>query len=152
MAHRANETFRNKSTIEAEILEIPELPTSKSRLLLVKPQTFMNVVGRSLRAIMTKYPVSAGDVLVVYDDADLEFGDVRFKTGGSSAGHRGMDSVLSVFPRGTSISRLRVGIGRPSHPDIPLEDFVLQKWTKSEIDQLPRIIDLAVKTIESEWV
>lgn len=148
LAKRHGESFRSKSAVEAEVAEV----MAGEKLLLVKPQTFMNVVSRSLGSIMKKYPVAAQDILIVYDEADLNFGDIRFKLGGSSAGHNGVKSILSCFQKGTSIARVRVGIGRPSHPDIPLEDFVLQKWTSDEANTLPQIIDSTITIIEQEWL
>ncbi|PJA45015.1 aminoacyl-tRNA hydrolase [Candidatus Uhrbacteria bacterium CG_4_9_14_3_um_filter_50_9] len=149
IARRANTTFGEKKSLEAEIVEVT---LKGERVLLVKPQTFMNVSGRSLAAILSKYPVSAQDVLVIYDDADLAFADIRFKAGGSSAGHNGMQSILEVFPKGTSVPRIRIGIGRPTHPDIPLDVFVLQSWTTEEMRQLQDILDTTIHLIEHEWL
>jgi PTH1 family peptidyl-tRNA hydrolase len=74
LASRFNAEFRNKTSAEAEITEIM---VGEERVLLVKPQTFMNASGRSVAHILSHYPVKMDDVLVVYDDADLAFGDVR---------------------------------------------------------------------------
>jgi PTH1 family peptidyl-tRNA hydrolase len=93
--------------------------------------------------------VKSEELLVVYDDADLPFGDIRFKTSGTSAGHRGMESILNQFPKGTAIARLRIGIGRPENKDVPLDAFVLQSWSEKELSVLPGIIELAIKKIES---
>lgn len=141
LAKRYEGEFTNKRSIEAEVTEVQ---IDEERVLLVKPQTFMNVSGRSLSAVLSKYPVKLEDVVVVYDDADLPFGDVRTKHSGSSAGHRGMESILSMLPKGSSVSRVRIGIGRPPHPDIPLDEFVLGRWTAEEEKQLPTIIDSAI--------
>jgi peptidyl-tRNA hydrolase, PTH1 family len=120
-----------------------------ARVLLVKPQTFMNASGQALNRILNKYPINAKDIVVVYDDADLHFGDVRTRAGGTSAGHRGMESILQQFPRGTGVARVRVGVGRPPHSDMPLEDFVLHSWTAREQEQIENVIEQAVKAIES---
>jgi PTH1 family peptidyl-tRNA hydrolase len=144
LAHRLGGTFTRKRTLEAEIAEVM---AQDERVLLVKPQTFMNVSGRVLSAVLSKYPVQLQDVVIVYDDADLAFGDVRSKTAGGSAGHRGMESILSTLPKGSSVSRVRVGIGRPSHPDIPLDEFVLGRWTTQEAQALPNMIDAALEKL-----
>lgn len=112
----------------------------------------MNASGRSVRSVLLKNNIEVEDILIIYDDADLEFGDVRLKSGGGSAGHKGMESILKQFPNGTQIARVRVGIGRGEHPDIPLEDFVLQKWTDEEKERLPKIISKAVEVILSQLV
>lgn len=144
LAKRRGGTFSSKRSLESEIAEVM---IDEQRVLLVKPQTFMNASGRALSAVLSKYPVKLQDVVVVYDDADLPFGDVRVKASGSSAGHRGMESILSTIPKEASVSRVRVGIGRPTHPDMPLDEFVLAKWTTEEQKQLPTIIDSATEKI-----
>lgn len=144
LARQHGGAFTQKRSLETEIAEVL---IDEQRILLVKPQTFMNVSGRSLSAVLSKYPVKLEDVVVVYDDADLPFGDVRIKASGSSAGHRGMESILSTLPKGSNISRVRIGIGRPAHPDMPLDDFVLAKWTSDEQKQLPSVIDSAIEKI-----
>ena len=148
LARSADGVFTSKRSLEAEIAEIQ---LGDERVLLVKPQTFMNVSGRSLNSVRSKYPVQIEDVLVVYDDADLPFGDVRMKDGGGSAGHRGMESLLSTVPKGTTIARVRVGIGRPPHADVPLDQFVLGRWTQTEQEQLPTVTDAAIEMIYS-WL
>jgi len=114
------------------------------RVLLCKPQTFMNASGRTLQKILASYPITPKDVLVIYDDADLAFGDVRLKATGSSAGHRGMQALLDVLPPKTDLARLRIGIGRPTNSDVPLDEFVLQKWTQEEEEKLPEILNRAI--------
>ncbi|MBT5808512.1 aminoacyl-tRNA hydrolase [Candidatus Uhrbacteria bacterium] len=144
-----SEGFRSKNALEAEISEIE---MKGERVLLVKPQTFMNASGRTLAAVLSKYPVTIEDVLVVYDDADLSFADVRVKSSGSSAGHRGMESILNILPKRTNVTRVRVGIGRPAHPDIPLDKHVLQAWTDQEEEALPGVIDQTISLILNEWL
>ncbi len=144
LAKRYEGTFSSKRSLEAEIAE---LTIEGARVLLVKPQTFMNASGRTFSAICSKYPVTIKDVLVVYDDADLPFGDVRYKESGSSAGHHGMESILGSLPKGTAVARIRVGIGRPPHPDIPLEEFVLERWTDAEEKALPSVIACAAEAV-----
>ncbi len=136
--------FKKKTSVEASLAEGT---IGDERVLLCKPQTFMNASGRSVKSILQKYPVEIKDVLVVYDDADLEFGDIRLKPGGSSAGHNGIESIIEAFGKGTNIARVRVGIGRPSHQDIPLEDFVLQKFSKQEQEKLNEVLDNAIEKI-----
>ncbi|KKU40924.1 MAG: Peptidyl-tRNA hydrolase [Candidatus Uhrbacteria bacterium GW2011_GWE2_46_68] len=124
LAKHWNISFRKKSSLQAEIAEHV---IDHEKIILCKPQTFMNVSG--------------------YDDADLPFGTLRFKDSGSSAGHNGMQSILDLFPSGTSLARLRVGIGRPTFPDIPLDEWVLKRWTPEEETQLPAILDQAIQVL-----
>ena len=146
LTKKLDAAFAPKRAIQAEVAEAV---MEDKRILLVKPQTFMNVSGKSVAGILAKYPVKPDELFVVYDDADLAFGDLRFKTSGSSAGHRWMESILSQFPKDTAIARLRIGIGRPEHKDVPLDAFVLQAWSEKETVELPSIIEQAIKKIES---
>ncbi len=103
----------------------------------------MNVSGRAVKALLTKKPLPPHTIVVVYDDADIEFGTLRWRERGSSGGHNGMQSILDLFPPGIEIPRLRVGIGRPENTDLPLDAFVLQPWTAQEQKELPVIISRA---------
>lgn len=140
IAKQMRVAFKLKTSLEAEVAGTDEVT-------LLKPQTFMNVSGRSVKAFCAKQKCNPADILVVYDDADLPFGEIRFKAAGSSGGHNGMQSIIEQFPNGTPIARIRVGIGRPMNPDIPLDAFVLQKWTEEEHKKLPEIIQHAIKKI-----
>ena len=137
--------FKNKTSFEAEVAETEEFA-------ILKPQTFMNVSGRSVKAFMSKHKCNVSDLLVIYDDADIPLGDVRYKEGGSSGGHNGMQSILDLFPKGTHIARVRVGIGRPPNPDMPLDKFVLQKLTAEEHKILPNIITSAINKIPTTFL
>ncbi len=137
-------SFRNKKGVQADLAE-GEI--NGQRVLLCKPQTFMNASGRCVQAILKKFPVAVEDLVIVYDDADLPFGEVRARAGGSSAGQKGMESILSLFPNGTSVARVRCGIGRPIHSDIPLDIYVLQAWSTVEKKSLDEVIDKSIEHI-----
>jgi PTH1 family peptidyl-tRNA hydrolase len=137
-------SFRKKTSLRAEVTE---RIVDGEKIFLCKPQTFMNASGDAVRELLHQSSLTPQDLLVIYDDADLPFGDLRLKPSGSSAGHNGMQSVLEVFPRSTSVARLRVGIGRPAHPDTPLDVWVLQPWSAQEKAQLPDILERAVKIV-----
>jgi len=137
-------SFRNKTSLQAEIAEHL---FEGEKIILCKPQTFMNVSGKSVQALLHQSPLRPEDLLVVYDDADLPFGTLRYKESGSSAGHNGMQSILELFPNGTAIARLRIGIGRPAFPDVPLDEWVLKRWSPEEEQQLSTILDAAVQEI-----
>ncbi len=155
LARQLNTVFKNKTSLEADVAEVSAFPLpakgGSGGVALLKPQTYMNVSGRSVKATMAKYKCTAQDLLVIYDDADIPFGDVRFKEAGSSGGHNGMQSILDLFPKGTPVARVRVGIGRPPNPDVPLDAFVLQKLTEEEKKQLPEIIERTIAKIPVTW-
>jgi len=91
--------------------------SSAGRILLVKPQTFMNNSGEAVGALARYYQVEEQDIIVIYDDLDLPVGKLRFKTGGGHGGHNGLRSLNAHLP-GTDYIRIKVGIGRPPHGDI----------------------------------
>lgn len=150
LAKQLQTTFKNKTSFEAEVADPTIHPLTKGRITIMKPQTFMNVSGRAVKLYVSKHKISTNNLLIVYDDADLPFGDIRYKTSGSSGGHNGMQSIQDVFPKGTSIARVRVGIGRPPNPDVPLDAFVLQKFTDEEKKKLPEIIKSAIAKIQEK--
>jgi peptidyl-tRNA hydrolase, PTH1 family len=108
------------------------------RLVLLKPQTFMNLSGRSVQEAMQFYKISGSDLLVVHDDLDIPFGKVKLKEGGGHGGHNGLRS-LQQHLGGGQFARLRVGIGRPVHGDAA--DYVLSPFSKEELADLPRLLD-----------
>ena len=117
------------------------------KILLVKPQTFMNKSGEALAALFNYHPVAHEDVVVIHDDLDLPFGRIRIRERGRAAGHRGMISVLDAMGEG-AFCRLRIGIGRPS-PGVEPVDFVLQKFTPEEAAALGAIVERAADAAEA---
>jgi peptidyl-tRNA hydrolase, PTH1 family len=148
IASMYSETFRSKTSLGADIVE---LIIDEKKVLLCKPQTFMNASGKAAQKVLNKNGIQIENTLIVNDDADLEHGDIRYRNGGSSGGHNGLQSILNIFPRGTSIPRLRIGIGRPPHLDMELEAWVLGRWTEKEKQDLDEIIEKAAKQAV-EWV
>ena len=115
------------------------------KVVLVKPQTFMNLSGESIREIKSWYKVEDFQIIIIYDDVSLPVGKMRIRPKGSAGGHNGMKSIIyqlnsDVFPR------IKIGVGSPETPDYDLADYVLGKFTKSEVEAL---IPIAVKTAEA---
>lgn len=104
-------------------------------LLLVQPQTWMNLSGQCYGAVLGALGFPAERTLVVYDDLALPFGTFRVRGQGSSGGHRGMASILAAAGR-TNIPRLRIGIGGEAPPEDTV-DYVLSDFTPTESEQLP---------------
>ncbi len=122
---------------------------SGHKLLLLKPQTFMNLSGRSVAELARFHKISCEEILVVHDDLDIPFGSIRLKKGGGHGGHNGLRSILATFSAGDFI-RLRIGIGRPVHGDVV--DYVLHPFSASEMQDLPFVLDGAVDVLESVLV
>lgn len=100
------------------------------RIVLVKPSTYMNLSGESIRPLMDFYKLDPRDLMVVLDDIDIEFGTLRIKKKGSAGTHNGLKSIISHI--GTDqFPRLKIGIGQKP-PSYDLADFVLSKFSKSE--------------------
>jgi PTH1 family peptidyl-tRNA hydrolase len=107
-------------------------------VLLVKPQTFMNLSGQAVRAVTDYYKVDLSKVLIVYDDLDLPVGALRFRTSGSAGGHRGLTSIIEHLHT-TGLSRLRLGIGRPAE-GIPVPNYVLTPFAGGERESFNEIV------------
>lgn len=114
------------------------------RVLLMKPLTYMNLSGESLRAAADFYKVDLEDILVIYDDISLEPGMLRIRKKGSAGGHNGMKSIIKHLG-GDSFPRIRVGIGGEKHPGQDLADYVLGHFTKEEKEQLEEALSKVTK-------
>lgn len=117
-------------------------------VLLVKPQTYMNLSGAAVRDALRFYRLSSSDLLVIYDDVNLELGRLRLRTSGSAGGHNGMKSIIAEV--GEEFPRLRVGVGHPGGSD-GLIDHVLGKWEREEIpivrDQVEKAAEAALHAL-----
>lgn len=114
-------------------------------VLLVKPQTFMNLSGTSVRKFFEYYRMDIGDVIVVHDDLDLPFGTIRVKTGGGHGGHKGLISLIDHLGM-ADFSRVRLGIGKPVHKGM-VDSYVLSPFSPDEMMVVPRLISVAVTTL-----
>lgn len=112
------------------------------------PQTFMNLSGKAVLGLLTGYRLTPQDVLVVFDDADLPLGQLRFRTGGGHGGHNGIRSIFEAI--GPDFHRLKVGIGRPGvKQDGGLVSHVLSAFNKEEATALSEAVDRGVAGIET---
>jgi PTH1 family peptidyl-tRNA hydrolase len=117
--------------------------------VLAVPLTFMNLSGGAVKLLLKKYKISPEDLLVICDDLDLEFGRIKLQPHGSSAGHRGIQSVID-FLDSSEFCRMRIGIGRPKG-DLGASEYVLAHFNKRENTQLPAIINNALDCCRS-WM
>ena len=108
------------------------------RVILIKPQTFMNLSGRSAAAALRFHKLTIKDMVVIHDDLDIPFGKVKLKEGGGHGGHNGLRSLVAEVG-GSDFIRVRVGIGRPVHGDVV--DYVLNNFSKEEVASLPLLLD-----------
>ena len=114
-------------------------------IILIKPTTFMNLSGDAVQLVMNYYKISIEDVLIVYDDLSIELGRIRFRANGSDGGHNGIKSIIRSLSS-QNIARLKIGIG--PQPPIPSEAFVLQNFTKEQLENLKTVLKNTVEGIE----
>lgn len=121
----------------------------EEKIFLAKPQTYMNLSGNSVRQIKDYYKIDIKDIIVIHDDIDLEFGKIKIKIGGGSGGQNGIKSLDSAI--GNNYLRVRFGIGRP---DVKSEvsNYVLSRFSKSEMQEVERINKLLAENIELLFV
>ena len=121
-------------------------------VLLMKPQTYMNLSGESVRAAADYFHIPPERVLILYDDTALPVGRVRVRPGGSAGGHNGMKSLIAQL--GTQdFPRVRIGVGEKPHPDYDLADWVLSTLSAGDekrlADALERAADAAEEVLRS---
>jgi PTH1 family peptidyl-tRNA hydrolase len=121
---------------------------ASARVMLAKPQTFMNASGDSVARLRRLHRLDPIDILAIYDDLDLPLGRIRLRAGGGAGGHNGVASLISVLGKG--FPRLRIGIGRPPGGADPV-DFVLEPFGPAETPVFRAAVDRAADGVES-WV
>ncbi len=125
-ANKINETFKFDKKLKAEIIKTKEF-------FLVKPQTYMNLSGESVRSIIEYYKINIEDILVIYDDMDLPFTFLRLREKGGHGGHKGISSIISHLGT-TEFKRVRFGIGKTTN--IKGKDYVLSSFSNIELKEV----------------
>ena len=119
------------------------------KVMLVKPQTFMNLSGRAVNRVVSYYKIPLQDLLIVYDDLNLELGQVRIRKKGSSGGHKGIESIMQYL-NSEDIPRLRIGIGNPSvNYNFDCVSYVLSNFNNDEEDKIEKVIQLSTKAVKT---
>jgi len=119
------------------------------KIMLVKPQTFMNLSGRAVSRVVSYYKIPLQDLLVVYDDLNLESGQIRIRKKGSAGGHKGIESIMQYL-RSEDIPRLRIGIGNPSiNFNFDSASYVLSNFNGDEEDRIKETIKLSTEAIKT---
>ena len=124
-----------------------------NRVVLAKPQTYMNLSGESVSRLIKNFNINPDDLLVIHDDLDLPLGKIRIRHGGSSGGHKGINSIANELGS-QDFTRLRVGIGRPAENDDTIESndnkiitYVLGDFTPDEKQVITHVIPRVVEAI-----
>ena len=130
-----------KSNLTAGLMAKGEVDDQEVVLLL--PTTFVNNSGTAVKSLMVKKEIPASEVLIVCDDVNLDFGQMRIRDKGSAGGHNGLKSVIKYLQT-QEFARLRVGVGSPKTKD-EMVDFVLSEFTSPEKKALPTIMSSAME-------
>lgn len=144
LAHRVHANFKSHKA-SAQVAEGRTAPGGP-KLVLAKPNSFMNVSGKSVSALLRFYSIPPSRLIVIHDELDLPFDSLKLKIGGGHGGHNGLRDIIASTGTGDFI-RLRVGVGRPPGRQDPA-DFVLRDFTAAERAVLPSIIDEAADAVE----
>jgi len=138
--------WKKNTTFQALMVETKK---DGEKVLLVKPQTFMNNSGKSVGPLARFYKLKPMDILLVYDDIDLSPNRLRFRQGGSSAGHNGVESVAAALGS-FAMPRIRFGIGRNER--WKPEEYVLRNFSQSELTALKHHFPEALKFLEEKFL
>ena len=116
------------------------------KICLVKPQTFMNLSGQAVQSLMAFYKVPLQNLIVIHDEIDQPFGAMKIHKNRGHAGHNGIRNISQLV--GMDYARLRLGVGRPAHPEMNVADYVLQNFSKEELQGLPEFLDKGCDALE----
>ncbi len=111
-------------------------------LILLRPLTFMNLSGKSVKASVDRYGIDTGNILVIHDDLDLPPGRIKMVAGGGAGGHKGVQSIFDYLEEG-GFPRVKIGIGRPEHGE-EIEDYVLSPFYQGEKEIIEEVIGLSI--------
>jgi PTH1 family peptidyl-tRNA hydrolase len=125
--------------------ELAEGKLGSEKVLVFKPQTYMNESGRAVQELVTFYKIAVFDILVLHDELDLAPGKLRVKRGGGHAGHNGLRSLHAHL--GPDYGRVRMGIGHPGDKN-QVSDYVLKDFSKADQDWLMPLIDAVADNID----
>jgi PTH1 family peptidyl-tRNA hydrolase len=129
--------------------QVLETQYEGQRLILCKPQTFMNLSGKAVVKLIKSSNATLNSLVVAYDDIDLPLGALRLKKGGGDGGHRGLRSIIDSVGSPEFV-RLRMGVGRPEESDREQEvsDWVLKKLSKDELEVVSSLVDKAAQAVK----
>jgi PTH1 family peptidyl-tRNA hydrolase len=131
------------------VARVAKAERNGNKVLLCEPQTFMNLSGESVGALVNYYQLPLGKILVAVDDADLPFGEIRLRKSGSSGGHHGLESIEQHLAS-REFARLRIGIGRKDSSR-QIANYVLGKFDASENELLKKVLERATNQVET-WL
>lgn len=143
-------SFSDKGLGQKTESHFAEVSIARKKILLLKPQTFMNLSGRSLSKLYQLHPhLREQELIICHDEVDLPFSRVRIKKGGSDAGHNGLKSLRAELGNGESV-RVRMGVGRPVQGSpISVADYVLGQFGKDSAEKLQELLATSYLGLEA---
>ncbi|MBE7038337.1 MAG: aminoacyl-tRNA hydrolase [Ruminococcaceae bacterium] len=126
---------------------IGEAQIGGERVILAKPQTYMNLSGESVREIASFYKIKPHNIIVFHDDISLPVGKVRIRKKGSDGGHNGLKSIIYQLVS-DEFPRVKIGVGAPDNKDYDLADYVLGKFTKGDLEKIIPVLKECSKMAE----
>lgn len=140
-----DEIIKNYTTSNINNTNFQAIAFKAPNIVFVKPQTFMNLSGKSILNIAEYYNIANENIVIIHDDLDLPFGAMKFKIGGGHGGHNGLRSIDSHINK--DYIRVRIGIGKPTNK-ADVANYVLGDFSKEESNKLNDIIAHAIKAID----
>ncbi len=124
-----------------------EFKIGEKRILVIKPQTYMNNSGRAVSKIAAFYKIPADRIIVLFDDITLDVGKIRMRRKGSHGGHNGIKDIIELL--GTdNIMRIKIGVGQKPHPDYDLVDWVLGRFPKEQTENLALAVEKSAAAVK----
>ncbi len=136
LSGRYNNVWSYKSKFDAEICVCEN---KFGKIIFCKPQTFMNLSGKSVQAISSFYKIPLEQIIVLHDDIDISLGKIKSKIGGGHGGHNGLKSIDSLV--GQNYHRIRIGVGRPQHSRHEVSNYVLGRFSEDEMSVINLKLD-----------
>ncbi|MGZ3773136.1 MAG: aminoacyl-tRNA hydrolase [Pseudobdellovibrionaceae bacterium] len=128
--------------------EIAQTKFGPHQVIICKPQTFMNLSGESVQPLMGFYKIPLEHLIVIHDDIDQPFAQMKIHKNRGHGGHNGIRSISGLLGSADYI-RLKLGVGRPANPNIPVADYVLGKFAKEEFEKMPDFLNKGLDALES---
>ncbi|MDD3303712.1 MAG: aminoacyl-tRNA hydrolase [Clostridia bacterium] len=138
---KINDKIKNTDSVVGQIY------LNNEKVVFAKPLTYMNLSGNAVQRLKKWYDVEDKDIIVIFDDIDIPFGECRYKTTGSGGTHNGMKNIVQMLST-KDIARIKIGIGGLKHEKQDLADFVLQRFTTSQLKELETIFDEAFEKLQ----
>ena len=125
---------------------VGEMFLNNEKIVFLKPQTYMNLSGQAVLKAKEFYKLDSKNIIVVFDDLDIPFGEVRYKQNGSGGTHNGMKNIVQMLNT-KEFQRIKIGIGNIKHEKQNLKDFVLEKFNKSQKEEINDIFEKAYEKL-----